>query len=130
MFHVILLAFNQSAGFESTTVLVIVSHFTIHFRRHKPPNNFRLMRLNCVFIATIFALAVGLDSTSAATDTTAIKLSNVMNSADAHRIMENDRRVLRAHKDANAETEEERGFADVVDEVMVKLKAEKILRRC
>ncbi|GMF32637.1 unnamed protein product [Phytophthora lilii] len=82
------------------------------------------MRLNIVFFTAILALVASVDPASAASDATVMKLPMVMNSADAHEVMGNDHRLLRTHKTAN--TEEERGFADVVIEAMAKLKAEKL----
>ncbi|GMF13645.1 unnamed protein product [Phytophthora lilii] len=119
---------NQSARVEPTTVFFIVSHFTIHFPRHKPPNNSRPMRLNGVLVATILVLVASVNFARAASDATVVKLPKVMNSADAHEVMGNNRRLLRTHKPANTEKgEEERGFADVVIEAMTKQKVDKVL---
>ncbi|GMF13644.1 unnamed protein product [Phytophthora lilii] len=106
----------------------IVSHFTTHFPRHKPPNNSRPMRLNGVLVATILVLVASVNFVRAASDATVVKLPKVMNSADAHEVMGNNRRLLKTHKPANTEKgEEERGFADVVIEAMTKQKVDKVL---
>ncbi|GMF14319.1 unnamed protein product [Phytophthora lilii] len=74
------------------------------------------MRLSYTFLVAIVALVVGTDSALAADSSKIV--------AEAS-IRPDDHRFLNAHKVSDADDDEERGVADVVDDVMAKLKADK-----
>ncbi|GMF32538.1 unnamed protein product [Phytophthora lilii] len=75
------------------------------------------MRLSYTFLVAIVALVVGTDSALAADSSKIVAEAN---------IRLDDHRFLKAHKVSDADDDEARGFADVVDDVMAKLKADKL----